>query len=89
MQDTKTRIYYELGVSTTTPQVPVFLFEDEAGFAFAVNVFDEYTNGAPESSVFEVPAICKEKSAWFHHDTPTRKYSAIEAFDFHTPEMGV
>ena len=80
MQDTKTRIYYELGVSTTTPKVPVFVFEDQAGFAFAVMVYDEYTNGAPEPSMFTVPAICKEKSAWFHHDTPTRKYGATTAF---------
>ena len=81
MQDTKTRIYYELGVSKDTPKAPVFLFEDEAGFAFAVLVYNEYTNGPPEPSVFTVPSICKEKPAWFHHDTPTRKYSAIKAFD--------
>ena len=56
------------------------MFEDEAGFAFAVIVYTEYTNGPPEASKFVVPAICKEKAAWFHNDTPTRKYGAITAF---------
>ncbi len=89
MQDTKTNIYYELGVSTDTPQAPVFLFEDEAGFAFGITTFEEYTNGAPGATKFVVPAICKEKPAWFHPNTPARNYTGISAFQRLTPQCHV
>ena len=72
LQDTKTNIYYELGVSTDTPKTPVFLFEDEAGLAFGIITFEEYTNGAPDATKFEVPSICKESqqltSTQLHQD---------------------
>ena len=80
MQDTKTNVYYELGISTDTTTVPVFLFEDMAGFAVAINKFESYTSGPPDPSVFEIPSICKEKPAWFHHPSPARNYSSIAAF---------
>lgn len=78
--DTKTNVYYELGVSTDIPKVPVFLFEDMSGFAISISIFESYTSGPPDASVFEVPSICKEKPAWFHRDSPARNYSSITAF---------
>jgi hypothetical protein len=89
MQDTKTNIYYELGVSTDTPKTPVFLFEDEAGFAFGITTFEAYTNGAPDATMFAVPSICKEKPAWFHHNTPARNYTGISAFQNLAPKCHV
>ena len=61
--------------------MPVFLFEDQAGFAFGIEVFDSYTDGPPEASKFEVPSLCKEQPAWFHQNTCARNYSSIGAFD--------
>ena len=86
-QDTVTKIYYELGTSTEVPKVPVFLFEDEAGFAFAITTFEDYKNEAPDASVFTVPSICKEKEAWFHSDTPARNYSRVTAFERQIPRF--
>ena len=88
-QDTKTNIYYELGVSTTTPKVPVFLFEDEAGFAFGIETFEEFTSGVPDATKFTVPALCREKPAWFHGNTPARNYSGISAFERLIPQFNV
>ena len=89
MQDTKTNIYYELGVSTDTPKTPVFLFEDEAGFAFGISTFEEYTSGTPDATKFAVPSICKEKPSWFHNNSPARNYTRISAFERLAPQFHV
>ena len=46
---------------STSDSLPVFLFIDQAGFAFGLNTFDNYKDGTPASTIFTVPSQCEER----------------------------
>ena len=62
LQDTTTNIYFVVGVLTTDPNAPVYVFQNKGENGFSLTLFNDFIKSTPADDYFDVPGQCVLKA---------------------------